>query len=87
MIIIKQIFNGNRGSHDTMKMQGNKEYDKSLDKVCGTYEQLQEKLSPELFKIYKEYVEAVENCHCEKVDFYFIEGFKLGVLIGIECAN
>lgn len=82
---IKDIFNGLRGHRETMKTtKENKEY---LSIVCDTYDELKEKLSPEMLKLHEKLVDALENDWVEEVDFYFVEGFKLGLLIGIECSQ
>lgn len=80
---IKDIFNGFKGYRETMNIPN--ESKKDLDVVCNTCDELKEKLSPELFNLHQKFVDALESGWAEEVDFYFAEGFKLGVLIGIEC--
>lgn len=53
--------------------------------VCEAYEELEKKLSPELFKLHEKFADALEGQLVKEIDFYFVEGFKLGLLIGIEC--
>ena len=79
---IKDIFYGLRGQMDTMHMP-KEHFEKST--VSDSYDELIAKLSPELLKLHEKFVNALEGDYSEEVDFYFIEGFKLGLLIGIEC--
>jgi hypothetical protein len=70
---IKDIFYGFRGNIETMHMP--KElFDKS-DVLCDAYDELKEKLSPEMFKLYEKFVDALESNSSEGIDFYFVEGF------------
>lgn len=81
--VILDIFHGVKGHMDTMTMPaGNK---KNSKVVCDTYDDLKEKLSPELFKLHQRFVDALECDWSDEVDFFFAEGFKLGLLIGVEC--
>ena len=57
------------------------------DELYGIYDELKEKLSPELWELHRKFVDLVEGNCSEEADFYFVEGFKLGLLIGIECAE
>lgn len=79
---IKDIFYGFRGHVETMKMP--KDENKSIS-ICNIYEELKEKLTPELLALHQKLVDTLENNWSEEIDFYFTEGFKLGILIGIEC--
>jgi hypothetical protein len=56
---IKDIFYGFRGSIETMHMP-NEHYEKS-DILCDTYDELKEKLSPETFKLYEKFTDALES--------------------------
>ena len=81
--VILDIFNGFRGHRETMNnMQKNKE---NAEISCSTYDELEQKLSPELFKLHQKLIDALELNWSDEVDFYFVQGFKLGLLIGIEC--
>jgi hypothetical protein len=81
--VILDIFNGNRGHIETMKMP--KDNSEKGDKLCNTYDELKEKLSPETYKLHEKFVDELSRDYNNEVDFYFAEGFKLGLLIGIEC--
>lgn len=80
---IKDIFHGLRGNIEGMGTPKNDKENLSI--VSDTYDELKEKLSPELLNLHQKLVDALESDWSEEVDFYFTEGFKLGVLIGIEC--
>ena len=82
---ILDIFNGFRGHRETMHMP--KDSQKELGTVCNTYDVLKEKLSPDLLNLHQKLVDALESNWAEELDFFFAEGFKLGLLIGIECAE
>ena len=81
---ILDIFNGFRGHRETMSFP--KDFvRKNMGLVCDTYDELKEKISPELLELHQKFVDALEKNWSEELDFYFIEGFKLGLHIGIEC--
>lgn len=82
---IKDIFNGFRGQMETMQMP--KEFFDYADELSEIYNELQKKLSPELFGLHEKYKEILDDHNDEEIDFYFVEGFKLGLSIGIECAS
>jgi len=79
---IKDIFSGLKGNKESMSIP--KEVIKNLSEICKFYDELKEKLSPELLEPHQKYVGALEKNWCDEVDFYFTEGFKLGLLAGIE---
>lgn len=78
---IKDIFHGFRGHIESMDIPTDKE---NLAIVSDTYDELKEKLSPELINLHQKLIDALEGNWSDEVDFYFAEGFKLGLLIGIE---
>lgn len=80
--VINDIFHGFRGDMETMNRTNSEESSKI---VCQTYDELKEKLSPEMFTLHQKLVDALEDDWAEAVDFYFAEGFKLGLAIGVEC--
>lgn len=81
---IKDIFHGLKGHMETMHMP--KEHFENSENLCNVYDELKEKLSPEILKLHKKFVDLLESGYSEEIDFYFVEGFKLGILIGLECA-
>lgn len=67
-------FNGKRGHAEMMLMPKN---DGANDEtICAVYDELKEKLPPELFELHQKFVGAPEKNMCGEVDFYFAEGFK-----------
>ena len=84
---IMQMYYGRRGSYE--KIPCSKEYFKLLEKVIENDDELREKLSayPELLKLYKKTNESIEALHCESADNHFAEGFKFGVLMGLDIAG
>ncbi|MCL2374918.1 MAG: hypothetical protein FWC82_00100 [Firmicutes bacterium] len=80
---IKDIFYGSKGHKETMIMP--RSNNKNLKLVSNTYDKLKCKLSPELLTLHQKLVDNLEHIWNNEIDFYFIEGFKLGLLIGIEC--
>ena len=64
-----------------------KEYKENMKTACGIYDELQEKLSPELFELYERYTDASDDSWMDEIDFFFVEGFKLGLRVGIECID
>lgn len=60
---------------------------KLLKQVSDAYNELSKRLSPEQFQLYNKLDDAIEEEHSEELDNYFTEGFRLGLLIGIECMD
>ena len=83
--VILDIFMGNRGHNESIIMPD--DWKKNTDKDNDVYDELKEKLSPELFKLLYKYTEGLEDSYCGQIDFYFVEGFKLGLRVGIECMD
>lgn len=83
--VIRDIFNGDRGNIQAMRMP--KEYRKYIAQLTEAYEKLEPVLSSEQLKMHNKFVRALEMNQSEEIDFYFVEGFKLGLLIGMECSG
>ncbi len=81
--IIKEVFYGNRGYKETLVFL--KKDEKRLDKICELEDELREKLTPEQFDLHQSFVSLIDEGCVEETDYYFVEGFRLGLLIGIEC--
>ena len=81
--VIKDIFHGFMGHIETMQMP--KEHFKNGKKLCDIQEELQGTFSPAMWELHRRLVDLFEENYTEEVDFYFVEGFKLGLLMGIEC--
>lgn len=82
--VILDIFNGVREHRETMNMPQDV-IRKNMNAVCDSYDELKENLSPQLLNLFQKHVDSLEDNWSDELDFYFVEGFKLGLLIGIEC--
>ncbi len=81
--IIRDIFNGAKGSHESMALP-KKNLD-NLDKVSDSYDRLIESFTPEQVKLIDKFLDDYDQSYCDEIDFYFTEGFKLGMQIAVEC--
>ena len=81
--VIKAIFNGERGTAERMSMT--EEEHNLMSVVSDTYDELLNALAPEQKKLHEKFIDARESAFCEELDNHYVEGFKLGLLIGIEC--
>lgn len=83
--IIKQIFNGFKGTAEQMRLT---EQERILARdVSDAYDELKQRLTPEQLKFLNAFENAIEEEHIEELDHFYVEGFKLGLLIGIECMD
>ena len=82
---VKDIFYGIKGHMETIHLP-KEHFVIEGETLSKTYDELHEKLSPDLLKLHQKFVDALEENYSEEVDFFYVEGFKLGLLIGIECA-
>lgn len=84
---ILQMYYGQRGTGDNLKCTP--EYIKLLDAVDNAYDCLCEKLEPntELRELFLKYKDALEEMHACEVDDHYAEGFKFGLLIGVEAGE
>lgn len=81
---IKDIFHGFRGHMDTMQMP-KEHFEVTGKKLCKISDEVKEKFSPESLKLHQKFVDMLQESNLEEIEFYFAEGFKLGLLIGLEC--
>ncbi len=81
--VLKDIFNGVKGNRGVIaENRTNKE---SLNKVLEYYERLKKRFDDKQIKLIEKFLYVYEaNVHKE-AEFYFSEGFKLGLQIGVEC--
>ncbi len=81
--MIKEIFYERRGTVNTMKApKEGKEYLDELDKLTVL---LKEKLTPELWELHQQFEQALSLYGMEHAISHYMDGFKIGVLVGIEC--
>ncbi len=76
--VIQDIFNGVKGHRDTMSLT--KAHRNNLKEVSDGYEKLKKHFSEKQLRFIEKFL-----CVCEEIDFYFKEGFKLGLRIAVEC--
>lgn len=80
--IIEEIFNGNRGTFENLKLSEN--HKKLLDGYCAAMEKLNQSLSDEQ----KEELNNIDGLLCRMLDDntieIYTEGFKIGLLVGLE---
>ena len=81
--IIRQLFNGQRGMANLMKMTD--EEHRLISIVSDTYDELINELTPKQKELHDKFIDARDGACCEEADTHYVEGFKLGLLIGIEC--
>ncbi|MCL2375239.1 MAG: hypothetical protein FWC82_01785 [Firmicutes bacterium] len=84
---IKQMFLGEKGNYDNVKFT--EEYDAFLDKTVALEQEFKVKFesNPEIFKFYLKISNAVEKLNAEVTTANYVEGFKLGVLLGLELSR
>ena len=83
--IIRDILYGLRGNADNMRFfDGEKELLKNLINIQNDIES---KLSPEYKKELTALLDAVAAYNSAENDSCFVEGFKLGLRIGVECTD
>ena len=84
---ILQMFYGERGSMNDVP--NSREYSEQLDKFCEAEKDFLEKISgvPDYQALYRQFLENVFELQCRSMDDYFSEGFRFGVLMGLDVAN
>ncbi|MDE6691199.1 MAG: hypothetical protein K2K04_04430 [Clostridia bacterium] len=84
---VLQMFYGENGKADYITYPP--EEDKLLDEVDKYYDLMCEKLKPQegLFELFEKFRESLENLRSFEADNYYAEGFKFGLLIGIEAGE
>ena len=81
---IEQMCFGLRGTYESVR--ASEKYSQLMDKVCEFDDKLTEKLkydkeSAELFK------DAIDEASCEECETFYKEGFRFGVLLGIDVSE
>ena len=81
---IMQMFYGERGHCDLVPCS--QEYFRLLNIAAENSNILKEKLKefPDLLKLYEITNDSIEAMHCESVDNHYLEGFRFGLLMGID---
>nr|MDE7439252.1 hypothetical protein [Clostridia bacterium] len=83
--IIKEIFYGERGNCDNYKTS--EEYSKILEKVNKLYKEIKSVLTAEKREEFETLCKLQGDLEVETADEHFIEGVKIGILLGIEACN
>ncbi len=79
---IREMYSGFRGTYDHIKLSP--DYEEARNKMSDAVDTFLEKLTPEQQKHFHEAYEFMSNTEAEYAADHFIEGFKFGLLIGIE---
>ena len=83
--LIEDIFYGRKGQYDTIKES--KEYWKLNNKAAKLSEKLAESFTAKQKELFNKLNCIVAEQESEAALTHFAEGFKIGLLIGIECAE
>ena len=82
--IIKTIFMNSTFGKDYIKFDHNNEYARLNKKEDELYNKLETSLSPELFKLFDEFINTLLDQHAIIDEHYYIAGFKIGLLLATE---
>lgn len=84
---ILEVFQRDRGMSPNIPMSD--EYFKLIAKVCDLEKEFMKKIEaePDLTKQLHELENAIDAASSVEIDNYFVEGFKIGLLIGIEASE
>ena len=84
---VMQMFYGENGKIDYI--ENPPEEDALLDVVDKNYELLCEKLQPqtELWELFLKFKDSLEDLHSVEANNFYAEGFKFGLLIGVEAGE
>lgn len=84
---ILQIFYGQRGDSDKIKCPP--EYEECIHKAIECNKKLLEKLKdiPEALQLFSQFNDWTDRAYALEVDAYYLEGFKFGLLIGVEAGE
>ena len=84
---ILQMFYGERGDGEKLKCSA--EYREYLHKAGEYGQKLYEKIkdNQEILELFKQYDEWTDKAYAVEIDAYYQEGFKFGLLIGVEAGE
>jgi len=83
--MIKEIYYGNRGNTDAVKLS--EQYTKLLSKAVDLREELEKEMTEEMKAKFGEFCDLLNESEAESSDCYYIEGVKVGILLGVEACN
>ncbi len=81
--IIKELFYSIRNDQKTPDIPPT--IKKKLDKICDLEKKLKNQLTPDQFELHENFVALLDEEYDFEIEFYFTEGFKLGLRIGVAC--
>lgn len=84
---IKDMYYGNRGAHDTIKIENEEVI--VLDVINECEDLLLKELNqmPKILEIYKKLDDAIGELTCIENEHYYIEGFRFGFLMAMDILN
>ncbi len=87
MSAVKDMYEKRRGHYESVPH--GEEYEKCLDEVIKCDDEMQEALkkNPKLLQLYKKATDALDALSVVCGDDYYTEGFKFGVLMGLDIAG
>ncbi len=80
--MIREIYHANRGTLQTI--QDNDEYFNIMKDVSKLYNEIIEKLPDDMKEQFKKFCELQDGLAYETAESHYIEGFKIGLQIGLE---
>jgi len=84
MNILRELYNGNI---EEISRRIHPKNDTRTDKELLTYNELKSKLTPELDELFERLMDLIVDRYGLALEDKYIQGFKTGVLIGIECSK
>lgn len=81
--ILEEIYYGNRGSSENLEF--GEAYHKALSEGCEIYEKLEKSLNKRQKKLLVKLFWSDSEQEAEAVKAVYIEGFKIGFRIAVEC--
>ena len=84
MNILRELYNGNI---EEISRRIHPKNDTRTDKELLTYNELKSKLTPELDELFERLMDLIVDRYGFALEDKYIQGFKTGVLIGIECSK
>ncbi|MBR2441682.1 MAG: hypothetical protein IKB20_01220 [Clostridia bacterium] len=87
MSAIRDMYEMRKGNYDSILQS--EEYQKSLDEVIKCDDEMRKALkkNPKLLALYQKATSALDTLCVVGADDHYIEGFKFGVLMGLDIAG
>ncbi|MCH5146374.1 MAG: hypothetical protein J1F61_00030 [Clostridiales bacterium] len=82
--IIQAIFLSETCGEQKFKLPQDKDYDRLTQKEDELYDKLKATLSPEIFKVFTEFFDAVSDVHAMLTEQYYTAGFKTGFRLAAQ---